>query len=75
MGEAHSIGGLYVSIAGQGQGAPLVDKSFTVEQEGLKRRGRGILIRIPFTKHRPTKGINIGLWDKQPSPSSARREG
>jgi len=65
MNTAHSIGRLYISIAGQAQGAPLIDKAFTVEHEGLKRRGRGIVIRLPFTKDKPTKGLNIGLWDKQ----------
>jgi len=53
---------LYACIAPQGQGAPLIDQAFTIEKDGKQRRGHGFLIRVPFTRNRPTIGLVVGLW-------------
>lgn len=64
--QAHSLGRAYFIVGvPQAQGAPLVDRCTTIEREGRMRRGQGVLVRIPFTKHRPTKGLVFGLWRKQ----------
>lgn len=65
MSTAHSFGRLYfVPKTGQAAGAPFIDRAITVEKEGKMRRGSGILIRLPFTKHRTTVGCVIGVWQK-----------
>lgn len=61
--QAHSFGRLYIVIgAGQAGGSPLIDRAITTEREGRMRTGRGWLIRAPFTGHRPTRGIVVGVW-------------
>jgi hypothetical protein len=68
MTTAHSLGRVFVCIgAPQAQGAPLVDRAFTRELDGPLRVGVGFLIRLPFMRDRPTRGIVIGVWRK-PSP-------
>ena len=65
--RARSFGRLYVVLAWQPAGAPLVDRCTTYEKRrplgGPLRRGRGVLIRLPFAGHRPTIGLVIGIWE------------
>jgi len=64
INRAYSLGRYYIVLANQGSGSPMIDKAFTNEQEGAYRKGKGFLIRLPFTGNRPTKGIVIGRWKK-----------
>lgn len=64
VNRCFSIGPFYAVIAPQAGGSPLVDRANTTEKEGKLRRGTGYLIRLPFTGHRPTLGLNVGRWRK-----------
>ncbi len=72
MAKAQSFGPFYIGIANQASGAPFIDKAFTKETEGRYRSGKGYLIRIPFTRHRPTKGIVFGMWRKPNAEGETR---
>lgn len=60
--EAVSVGRYFAVLASQAAGAPLIDKAITQEREGQMRRGKGVLIRLPFTGNRPTIGLVLGQW-------------
>ena len=64
VNKAVSIFGLFVCLAPQGSGSPLMDRCMTTEKVGEKRRGKGLLFRLPFTGNRPTIGLVLGKWRK-----------
>lgn len=66
MANAYSLGRLFVTVASQGQGAPILDRCCTRETEGRMRAGSGLCIRPPFTKHRPVLALVVGVWRKPP---------
>jgi hypothetical protein len=69
MNTAHSWRRTYVVFgASQGSGSPLIDRCRTIESDGQRRQGRGVLIRLPFCGGRPTRGLVVGIWDR---PGSA----
>jgi hypothetical protein len=62
------FGRFFVVLAPQAKGAPLIDQCWTREKEPPWRFGHGFLIRPPFTKHRETVGLVLGVW-KKPEPA------
>ena len=63
MAHVMSIGRFYlVTGVEQAAGAPLFNRSTTVEAERPARVGFGWLVRLPFTGRRPTHGIAFGRW-------------
>ena len=57
-----SVGRLFACLTPQGGGSPLVDRAVTTEKDGAQRRGSALLIRLPFTGHKPTVGLVVGMW-------------
>lgn len=73
--KAHSIGRLYVVFgapqAGGSRGFPfcVFDRAHTVERDGLRRFGRGFLMRLTFWTPRATDWtLTFGIWGE---PGSA----
>ena len=62
MNKAKSIGRYFVCLAPQGGGSPLIDEAHTYEKEEPFRKGKGYLIRLPFTGNKPTTGLVVGMW-------------
>lgn len=68
-----SVSRLFVTKCGQSSGAPTIDRGFTVEIDGAKRRGKCLVIRNPFIRRGNYKGgtaLVVGLWDR-PSKGQA----
>jgi hypothetical protein len=73
MSNTRSIGRFFVCIAAQGAGSPLIDGAVTRELHQPHRTGTGVLIRLPFTGHRPTRGLVIGKWHATADAADAAR--
>lgn len=65
MSTTHTLGRFCLTLASQAQGAPLIDRGIAIEKDGRKRQADCIVIRTPFTKHRPSRALFLGLWRKQ----------
>lgn len=63
----------FVCFAPQAQGAPFIDRAVTRETENPHRTGDGFLIRVPFTRHRPTVGLIVGKWRQSGPDANAAR--
>jgi hypothetical protein len=62
INRSFSLFRLFVVLAPQAGGSPLIDRCNTRELEPPHRIGRGILIRLPFTGRHPTIGLVLGHW-------------
>lgn len=58
------LGRLVLTTTTQAQGAPLIDRGTTRSVEP-NRLFNSLVIRVPFTRHRPTKAIVVG-WEERP---------
>lgn len=62
MPETHDLGRLYLTHMRYltRKGMPLAERGWSTEVEDPFRRGRCLVLRVPFTKF----GIVLGLWGR-----------